>query len=598
MNVLSPVRMAEKSTPKESVGTYSNLQSGSSILTEEKERRAQIWSDESFDTESTKERLPFPTSYSTQNAAGMSSGQSTGMHYSKSQDLPVYSSFSPDKLSSGVKISPRRSPRQSPLRQSGEPSASADGMSDRNYWREMEGVGSLKRDFKQDHQDIHDLHDYSNSVSRSLSAVEDVVDTSATAGNGSTVTSNTTTHASNANNTTNSNNEELLAQLEVLRMQNTMLTNRIQRAQQDSHLELERERNQRQLAVTQLTQQNQQLSAQLNQSQQEAQRMLQQEKERFLLAMKQMQQEREVLDERVRKTEQLAQEEQQLVRMQKAQLQDTLVQLENDKNALLRQLKENEERIRLMQISSIDISTSQQSDSSSNSSGGSGASSKKNPTTRDSPARRALPFPVVFTFPYTNLGGNSTISLAMLQQQNAQLTNALQQLTQQTALLHTAIDDNNTTAAYNTTQLALQLSNEKSLLELRLSTMSQEQSQMQMRLHQAEETVRTQNILAETQLAQQKQEAEQQLLSLQVKKEELVNKINNSRGSSKHSSFYHTPRVETPKHDAKQDETDKHVSANSNDAISGMLASIECMCVYPLALLSTTIHIPNFFLMC
>jgi len=371
VNVLSPVRMAEKSTPKESVATLSNLHSGSSILAEEKERRAYVWSDESSDAKSTKERLPFPTSYSTQNAAGLSSSETASIRYSKSQDLPVYSSFSPEKTATGARVSPRSGPRQSPLRQSGESTESAEGISDRNYWRGLDGLDSSKRDYKQESQRNHDPHDYSNSVSRSLSAVEDVVGASASTGTGAVANADNTPNPSkNNSNEANSNNEELLAQLEVLRMQNTMLTNRIQRAQQDSHLELERERNQRQLAVTQLTQQNQQLSAQLNQSQLEAQRLLQHEKEQFLLAMKQMQQEREVLDKRVRKTEQLAHEEQQLVRMQKAQLQDTLVQLESEKEALLLQLKENEERIRLMQISFIDISSGLHSDTSTSSSSG------------------------------------------------------------------------------------------------------------------------------------------------------------------------------------------------------------------------------------
>lgn len=560
MNVLSPVRMAEKGTPKESVTTYGNLHDSMSYLTEEKERRSKVRSEDSLGCESKKERLPFPTSYGSLDATGLTLPEqnSANLHGSRSQDLPVYSSFSPEKTQHGTRLSPRRSPRQSPLQQSSESNAILDGSSERSNWRNLDILGSSRQDHKQDHHGRHsEAHDDRNSITHGLSAVEDVAKTANTTKFGriaarpvvTTTASDTPTVTNN-----NTNNEELLAQLEVLRMQNTMLTHRIQRAQQDSHLELERERTQRQLAVTQLTQQNQQLSAQLNQSQVEAQRMLQHEKEQFLSAMKLMQQEREVLDERVRKTEQLAQEEQQLVRMQKAQLQDTLKQLESEKDALMHKLKENEERIRLLQISQIGISSTNSSTDSSSSSDGFSTSnnitsikhisSQKNPI-RDSPARRALPLSVVFTFPYTNLNGNSSQSLATLQQENAILTNSLQQLTQQTALLHTAIDDNNTTAAYNTTQLALQLSNEKALLELRVNTMSKEQTTMQMRLHEAEETVRTQNALAETQFAQEKHKAEQELLTLQERKEELIIKINNSKGSSKQNSFHHTPRVET-----------------------------------------------------
>lgn len=508
VNVLSPVRHADSKSDAD--GGFSSTKP---LATHHREgsdtvrfgRSAVLWEDEEGGAKTTIERLPFPTylaSSAEMHAKDDSSVNNdtttvpSTMHYSRSQDLPTASAYSPSRSSVSPRLSPRRSPRNSPLRQSLNATKELDTFSSStDTWKSRGTLASDTQD-----------HDYSNSISRSTSVVQEPV---------------TPTSHNTAISTPNSNNEELLAQLEVLKMQNKMLTTRIQRAQEESHTELEKERKQRLVVVTELTTQNQLLSAQLNDAQLLAQRQLQIEKEEFLRLMKQMQVEKDQMDQRVRQAEVLAEDEQRLVRMQKAQLQDAMAQLESERDALARKLETNAVLVKELHISQISVGSSKKSHKHS---GSDGNKSLIGPAGTET---ALMPFPSIFKF-----APPCDDQLAGLQKEMSRLASSLKNIDLKKLALGEALQDTENTAAINNLQLSQQLRDEKERLELRVQKMCAEQQQMSLRLAQAEETVRTQNELAAQQLAREQREAEDALAAMSVQQQELIQNLSGSKSPS------------------------------------------------------------------
>jgi hypothetical protein len=357
-------------------------------------------------------------------------------------------------------------------------------------------------------------------------------------------------------------NEDLLAQLAMLKIQNNLLNSRIQRAQEESHQQLEEERTQRLAAVTELTRRNLKLSEELNASQLAAQQQLQQEKEMFIRAMHVMQTEREELDLRVRQAQELAENEAKLARMQKAQLSDNMQQLEGEKEELQRRLASHAQLVKQLQISQIEISAPVRKGRSSDARGTSdaarsgkrggsvsivgsgadlpaGAGSVRHGTSqkgKDSADGAASDRGHVFCFlPAGTKDSDGDSKLALLQAEMTRMAQSLEQVTQQKLALGAAMRDSETTATENHMQLTQQLQTEKERLELRVSKMCAEQEAMRNRLAQAEAAVQAQLQLAEEQAAAERSErstAEATLALMQEQQQALQERISEAKSAS------------------------------------------------------------------
>jgi hypothetical protein len=361
--------------------------------------------------------------------------------------------------------------------------------------------------------------------------------------------------------TSDAANEDLLAQLAMLKIQNNLLNSRIQRAQEESHQQLEEERTQRLAVVTELTRRNLKLSEELNASQLAAQQQLQQEKEMFIRAMHVMQTEREELDLRVRQAQELAENEAKLARMQKAQLSDNMQQLEGEKEELQRRLASHAQLVKQLQISQIEISAPARKARSSDAGGTSDAarSGKRGGaaatvgvgadlSARAGSARHGTGQKGkgsdgadsdrghVFSFlPAGTQESEGDYKLALLQAEMTRMAQSLEQVTQQKLTLGAAMLDSETTATENHMQLTQQLQTEKERLELRVSKMCAEQEAMRSRLAQAEAAVQAQLQLAEEQAAAERSErstAEATLALMQEQQKALLERISEAKSAS------------------------------------------------------------------
>lgn len=169
-----------------------------------------------------------------------------------------------------------------------------------------------------------------------------------------------------------------------------------------------------------------------------------------------------------------------------------------------------------------------------------------------------LPFPSVFACSSRAHTAESD-QIAALQKEVTLLTSSLAQISQQKLALGAAIQDTEATAQLNHSQLAQQLHDEKELLELRVSKMVAEQTQMSMRLAQAEETVRAQNELAEKQYLDDKAQTERSLTAMAVAQQDLIHKIQDSKNGSKYGSFT------TTKDDAELGNGEKMMNDGATD---------------------------------
>jgi hypothetical protein len=357
-------------------------------------------------------------------------------------------------------------------------------------------------------------------------------------------------------------NEDLLAQLAMLKIQNNLLNSRIQRAQEESHQQLEEERTQRLAAVTELTRRNLKLSEELNASQLAAQQQLQQEKEMFIKAMHVMQTEREELDLRVRQAQELAENEAKLARMQKAQLSDNMQQLEGEKEELQRRLAAHAQLVKQLQISQIEIAAPVRKGRSTagsdagakgavvgsgkrvgavSNAGGSGDFATAAGNAGDSGSSQkggavAYDQGHVFCFlPAGTKDSEGDNKLALLQAEMTRMAQSLEQVTQQKLALGAAMLDSETTATENHMQLTQQLQTEKERLELRVSKMCAEQEAMRSRLAQAEAAVQAQLQLAEEQAAAERSErstAEATLALMQEQQQALLERISEAKSAS------------------------------------------------------------------
>ena len=321
----------------------------------------------------------------------------------------------------------------------------------------------------------------------------------------------------------------------------------------------------------------------MNISQIQAQQLLSQEKEAFLIAMKRMQQEKDELDQRVKQAQELAENEIKLARMQKAQLTETMTELEKEKSRLLLSLAEHSNMIKQLQIDQIEVpgmvtmcntgssprlnsagkrkSRSYSSTGSATTgttgtggSGGSGNSIQHSPvmetvnpnnsSTSSSSSERwmqmnsnhnncdtssTIPTNTIFQFTHRDN------KLALLQAEVSRMTQSLEKLTQQKLVLDATLQDTEATAHQNHTQLAKQLQDEKERLELRVQKMCVDQDTMRLRLTQAEETVQKQNILAQQQQLHDNQErsaTEAALASIQTEQKVLLARISESKRKS------------------------------------------------------------------
>jgi hypothetical protein len=361
--------------------------------------------------------------------------------------------------------------------------------------------------------------------------------------------------------TSDAANEDLLAQLAMLKIQNNLLNSRIQRAQEESHQQLEEERTQRLAAVTELTRRNLKLSEELNASQLAAQQQLQQEKEMFIRAMHVMQTEREELDLRVRQAQELAENEAKLARMQKAQLSDNMQQLEGEKEELQRRLASHAQLVKQLQISQIEISAparrgrggdagSTSDAARSGKRGGAaatvgvgvdlpaGAGSARHGTGQKGEGSDGADSDRGHVFCFLPAGtkdSDGDSKLALLQAEMTRMAQSLEQVTQQKLALGAAMRDSETTATENHMQLTQQLQTEKQRLELRVAKMCAEQEAMRSRLAQAEAAVQAQLQLAEEQAAAERSErstAEATLALMQEQQQALLERISEAKSAS------------------------------------------------------------------
>lgn len=245
----------------------------------------------------------------------------------------------------------------------------------------------------------------------------------------------------------------LLAELELLKMQNNMLTNRIQRSQLESYRQLEHERTQRHIAVTELTTQNKLLDAKLSEVQLEAEQELIRQKEELMRMMRMMREEKDELKERVNRTAALAEENEKLVNLQRAQLLDALAALEQERSTVTAKLLAATDNVKSIKVSGL-IST--------------GITSSNIAMQND--------------FKHDQETEEDDIATS----ERSALMLVLQQLEHDKTSLNEALNDTEATAKTNAVQLAHQLATEQEFAELREHHMHNEQKLMEDRLRAAE----------------------------------------------------------------------------------------------------------------
>jgi len=143
--------------------------------------------------------------------------------------------------------------------------------------------------------------------------------------------------------------KELQEALEVMRLQNQMLARRIEKSQQESQQQLEFEKSKHLADLSRLSDEKFMLNQQLMEAQSFAERRLQAEKEELLHVIRRMEQEKKVYEDQIQSSEELIRTEAGLLRMQRAEMEDKIAKLMNEKKELALRWMENETKTQLQQ---------------------------------------------------------------------------------------------------------------------------------------------------------------------------------------------------------------------------------------------------------
>jgi hypothetical protein len=269
-----------------------------------------------------------------------------------------------------------------------------------------------------------------------------------------------------------SSSENLRAELELLKIQNQMLTTRIQRTRDESSQQLEMERSHRLKQVSELQSENQRLNSELTTVNLDAQATLAKEKEYYLSMLKDMQREKDALHERIRQTSELAQHEVMLVYLQKTELEEKLLSLDESRVDLEARLSSN----RLQSDRPPLLKGSHNGDN-------------------------ASPPPL------------HQLSQVELESERNALLDAMKQLTEEKLQLQTTWSETEEAAASNQARLRVQLEQEQRNMTEYTKKMELEQREMTLHLQQAELKMKEEAAAVVERLSREKSEA---LLALQA----------------------------------------------------------------------------------
>jgi len=325
-----------------------------------------------------------------------------------------------------------------------------------------------------------------------------------------------------------SSSENLRAELELLKMQNQMLTTRIQRTRDESSQQLEIERTNRLKQVSELQSENQRLASQLASANDDAQATLAKEKEHYLSMLKDMQREKDALHERIRQTSELAQHELMLVYLQKSELEERLRSLDEHRMDLEQRLSSNK----------------LQSD---------------RPTSGLSP---------------------NQLSIVELENERNALLDAMKLLTEEKLQLQTTWSETEEAAASNQTRLRIQLEQEQRSMAEYTKKMEQDQRDMSLHLQQAELRMKEEAAAVVKRLSIEKSEALLALEAIAEEKRQLNDLINAYTSSSPSVGIEEAVDVRTTQNTKEMKSISTAQSTRSSsvetiDQLSSMKASME-----------------------
>ena len=338
-----------------------------------------------------------------------------------------------------------------------------------------------------------------------------------------------------------SSSENLRAELELLKIQNQMLTTRIQRTRDESSQQLEMERSHRLKQVSELQSENQRLNSELTTVNLDAQATLAKEKEYYLSMLKDMQREKDALHERIRQTSELAQHEVMLVYLQKTELEEKLLSLDETRADLEARLSSN----RLQ--------------------------SDRPPLLKGSHnGNNASPTPLY------------QLSQVELESERNALLDAMKQLTEEKLQLQTTWSETEEAAASNQTRLRVQLEQEQRSMAEYTKKMEQEQREMSLHLQQAELKLKEEAAAVVEKLSREKSEALLALQAITDEKRQLHDLINAYTSSPSPSATKGDDgKVLQQSNKAKDNIITAHNSIDSSvesiDELSSMRASMESL---------------------
>ncbi|RYG94685.1 hypothetical protein EON65_57105 [archaeon] len=134
--------------------------------------------------------------------------------------------------------------------------------------------------------------------------------------------------------------EQLLAALQVLKMQNQMLTHKIEVDKQENQLKMDYERKARMAAVSVLEQENQHLLRQLTESKNEAESKLQEEKRKFEATLLAIDQEKKKLQVQVHQLQKDSEKEISKLVQERDSIEKQATELEREKDKMYNQVCE------------------------------------------------------------------------------------------------------------------------------------------------------------------------------------------------------------------------------------------------------------------
>ena len=338
-----------------------------------------------------------------------------------------------------------------------------------------------------------------------------------------------------------SSSENLRAELELLKIQNQMLTTRIQRTRDESSQQLEMERSHRLKQVSELQSENQRLNSELTTVNLDAQATLAKEKEYYLSMLKDMQREKDALHERIRQTSELAQHEVMLVYLQKTELEEKLLSLDETRADLEARLSSN----RLQSDRPPLLKGSHNGDN-------------------------ASPTPL------------HQLSQVELESERNALLDAMKQLTEEKLQLQTTWSETEEAAASNQTRLRVQLEQEQRSMAEYTKKMEQEQREMSLHLQQAELKMKEEAAAVVERLSREKSEALLALQAITDEKRQLHDLINAYTSSPSPSATKEDDgKVLHQSTKAKDNIITAHNSIDSSvesiDQLSSMRASMESL---------------------